>query len=220
MDKVTKQCPQTTSFEEEGEPKRIRTEVLRLTSLTPYRYAKPAHSLLIVFAYLFPAVLHMGFYPTRQPLSPPRISQLIVSHFWEHPSGDRRLSSTQGGNIERKCRITLWNFHVDLFFVFPSFFLFLTCFSSYSAPHPHPPTPPPTLFSSSFFVCVWEGGGGSLFFLFSCFFVSVIVFFFFFFFGGGGGGGGCDGGSFVLYSDMISISLSPNSLHGEYYQGK
>ena len=36
-DKVTRQCPQTTTFEEKGEPKRIRTEVLPLTSLTPYR---------------------------------------------------------------------------------------------------------------------------------------------------------------------------------------
>ena len=36
-DKVTRQCPQITTFEEEGEPKRIRTEVLLLTSLTPYR---------------------------------------------------------------------------------------------------------------------------------------------------------------------------------------
>ena len=35
-DKVTRQCPQTTTFEEEGEPKKIRTEVLLLTSLTPY----------------------------------------------------------------------------------------------------------------------------------------------------------------------------------------
>ena len=34
-DKVTKQCPQTTTFEEKGEPKLIRTEVLLLTSLTP-----------------------------------------------------------------------------------------------------------------------------------------------------------------------------------------
>ena len=33
----TVQCPQTTTFEEKGEPKRIRTEVLPLTSLTPYR---------------------------------------------------------------------------------------------------------------------------------------------------------------------------------------
>ena len=36
-DKVTRQCPQTTTFEEKGEPKRIRTEVPLLTSLTPYR---------------------------------------------------------------------------------------------------------------------------------------------------------------------------------------
>ena len=41
--KVTRQCPQTTTFEEKGEPERIRTEVLLLTSLTPYRLAKPAH---------------------------------------------------------------------------------------------------------------------------------------------------------------------------------
>ena len=36
-DKVGRQCPQTTIFEEKGEPKRIRTEVPLLTSLTPYR---------------------------------------------------------------------------------------------------------------------------------------------------------------------------------------
>ena len=36
-DKVTKQCPQTTTFEEKGQPKQIRTEVPLLTSLTPYR---------------------------------------------------------------------------------------------------------------------------------------------------------------------------------------
>ena len=35
--KVTRQYPQTTRFEEKGEPKRIRTEVHLLTSLTPYR---------------------------------------------------------------------------------------------------------------------------------------------------------------------------------------
>ena len=29
-------------FQEKGEPKRYRTEVLPLTSLTPYRWAKPA----------------------------------------------------------------------------------------------------------------------------------------------------------------------------------
>ena len=36
-DKVTRQCPQTTIFEEKGEPKRYRTEVLPLTCLPPYR---------------------------------------------------------------------------------------------------------------------------------------------------------------------------------------
>ena len=35
-DKVTRQCPQTTTSEEKGEAKQIRTEVLP-TSLTPYR---------------------------------------------------------------------------------------------------------------------------------------------------------------------------------------
>ena len=33
--KVTRQCPQITTFEEKGEPKWIRTEVPLLTSLTP-----------------------------------------------------------------------------------------------------------------------------------------------------------------------------------------
>ena len=36
-DKVTRQCPQTTTFEYKGEPKRVRTKVPLLTSLTPYR---------------------------------------------------------------------------------------------------------------------------------------------------------------------------------------
>ena len=36
-DKVTRQCPQTTTFEQKREPKRYRTEVLPLTSLPPYR---------------------------------------------------------------------------------------------------------------------------------------------------------------------------------------
>ena len=37
------QCPQTTTFEEKREPKRIRTAVPLLTSLAPYREAKAAH---------------------------------------------------------------------------------------------------------------------------------------------------------------------------------
>ena len=37
MDKVTGQCPQTTTFlEKKGERKQYRTEVLPLTNLTPY----------------------------------------------------------------------------------------------------------------------------------------------------------------------------------------
>ena len=32
-DEVTRQCSQTTTFEEKGEPKQIRTEVLLLTAL-------------------------------------------------------------------------------------------------------------------------------------------------------------------------------------------
>ena len=36
-DKVTRQCPQTTTFEEKAKPKQIRTEVPLLISLTPYR---------------------------------------------------------------------------------------------------------------------------------------------------------------------------------------
>ena len=42
-DKVTRLCPQTTTFEDKGVPKRIRTEVPLLTSLTTYRYAKLVH---------------------------------------------------------------------------------------------------------------------------------------------------------------------------------
>jgi len=35
--KVTRQCPETTIFEEKGEPTRIRIEVPLLSSLTHYR---------------------------------------------------------------------------------------------------------------------------------------------------------------------------------------
>ena len=48
MDRVTRQCPQNHNlFEEKGEPKRFRTEVLPLTSRTPYRLAKPAYEFAI-----------------------------------------------------------------------------------------------------------------------------------------------------------------------------
>ena len=36
-DKVTRQCPQTTTFEEKGEQKLIQPKVPPLTSLMPYR---------------------------------------------------------------------------------------------------------------------------------------------------------------------------------------
>ena len=45
-DKVTRQCPQTTTFEEKGEPKRIRIEVPLLFSLTPY--ARPNRLTILV----------------------------------------------------------------------------------------------------------------------------------------------------------------------------
>ena len=40
--KVTRQRPQIKLFYEKGEPKRNQTEVLLLTSLTAYHWAKPA----------------------------------------------------------------------------------------------------------------------------------------------------------------------------------
>ena len=44
MDKVTKTVSTDHNlFEEKAEPKRYRAEVLPLTSLTPYRWATPAH---------------------------------------------------------------------------------------------------------------------------------------------------------------------------------
>ena len=49
MDKVTRQCHTNHNlFQEKGEPKRYRTEVLPLTNLTPYRYAKPARTVPVL----------------------------------------------------------------------------------------------------------------------------------------------------------------------------
>ena len=65
MDKVTRQCPQTTTFfffKDKEEPKRYRTEVLPLTSLTPYRWAKPALRLFAsVYTVVSPRVPHLRF---------------------------------------------------------------------------------------------------------------------------------------------------------------
>ena len=46
-DKVTRQRPQTITSEVKGEPKRIRTEVLLLTSLMPCRQAQLAHNAIL-----------------------------------------------------------------------------------------------------------------------------------------------------------------------------
>ena len=43
-DRVTRQCPETTIFEEKGEPKRIRTEVPLLPNLTPCQTSSPVPS--------------------------------------------------------------------------------------------------------------------------------------------------------------------------------
>ena len=60
--KVTGQCPQTTTFEERGEPKRIRTEVPLLTSPTPYGPLGQAGSLPVVIEYLLTGDLYVeGF---------------------------------------------------------------------------------------------------------------------------------------------------------------
>ena len=71
-DKVTRQCPQTATFEDKGEPKRIRTEVPLFTSLTPYRQAKPAHNVLTCLGLSFilslvrtPSCLRQRVHSTR-----------------------------------------------------------------------------------------------------------------------------------------------------------
>ena len=60
-DKVTRQRPQTTTFEEKGEPKRIRTEVLLLTSLTPYRWAKAALNAMLLHSLISTGLRHPSF---------------------------------------------------------------------------------------------------------------------------------------------------------------
>ena len=60
-DKVTRQCPETRIFEEKVEPKLFRTEVPLLTSLTPYRWTKPAHVLLFISGVSFITALMSRF---------------------------------------------------------------------------------------------------------------------------------------------------------------
>ena len=73
-------------FEEKGEPKRYRTEVLPLTSLTPYLQVKPAEKdhqrVAIVHIAHRPESLHL---PPSSPAFPPALISCIVSvHVKDH----------------------------------------------------------------------------------------------------------------------------------------
>ena len=70
-DNVTRQCPQTTTLAQRGEPKRIRTEFLVLTSLTPCLTTWPSRLTLLVVttpgrANLSPASKHCPHHGTIQ----------------------------------------------------------------------------------------------------------------------------------------------------------
>ena len=58
-DKVTGQCPQITTFEERGQPKRNRTEVLLLTSLMPYT-ARPKQLTVVQLSFKSFIVIQEG----------------------------------------------------------------------------------------------------------------------------------------------------------------
>ena len=86
-DKVTRPCPQTTTFEEKGEPKRYRTEVLPLTSLMPYHLGQtgsrlsascqPSHTLTLCRVC---------------PSSPPRLVTCPGGGGWGKGGGERFIS--------------------------------------------------------------------------------------------------------------------------------
>ena len=87
-DKVTRQCPQTTTIEEKGEPKWIRSVVPLITSLTPYRCAKPAHEITPKqYSSLFPLLV-----PSSRCLSvwPINIGPMTSAYFESEP---RNLST-------------------------------------------------------------------------------------------------------------------------------
>ena len=67
-DKVTRHCPHTTTFEEQGEPKLIRTEVPLLTSLTARPKRLTHRQVLWKHGLLGPGWLLMraGFFQTDQ----------------------------------------------------------------------------------------------------------------------------------------------------------
>ena len=112
--KVARRCPQTTIFEGKGQPKRIRTEVPLLTSLTSYRQAKPAHKVGSIRLRFFRAVcrpslgtveLHVQLYKffgrkgaNRQSEFPPSFSG---SPFIDFRCHGRFCSVDNGGEIPR-----------------------------------------------------------------------------------------------------------------------
>ena len=126
--KVTRQSPQTTTFEEKGEPKRIRTEVPLLTSLRRHRWAQPAHGVrcgeLTLVVYCWQLVL-TGWAPgtglvapivctarpRRAPL-PPCTQSLFVAF---HPLRHLPFS------------LSFFRFHPLRSFLTLSLFLFLRC---------------------------------------------------------------------------------------------
>ena len=63
-DKVTRPRPQTTTFEEKGEPKRYRTEVLPLTSLTARPDRHWYYPIRIYIARFLNCFIHSFFFST------------------------------------------------------------------------------------------------------------------------------------------------------------
>ena len=92
-DKVTGWCPQTTTFfEEKGEPKRYWTEVLQLTSLTPYRQTGSQMHMIMsgVKLVMWPETV-LGSAPplTSFDVAHPGMAKLLWSVYfynWLHPN--------------------------------------------------------------------------------------------------------------------------------------
>ena len=111
-DKVTRQCPQTTSFEEKGEPKQIRTGVLLLISLTPYRQAKPADNTETLpnqrSQYSTCVSLSVNSYALLQWfLVPSRLTELFISNFFSSKTGGQRADSWVRMESQQQGTVTL-----------------------------------------------------------------------------------------------------------------
>ena len=78
-DKVTRQRPQTTAFEEKGDPKRIRTEVPLLISLT----ARPNRLTLQVVFYNIIDFIFSAFSLTLNRVKPFCLGSMLLV-FMEH----------------------------------------------------------------------------------------------------------------------------------------